>query len=703
MLWLLLPMLPWVLMAGWYIYPRLSAYSDLTISHIPNALYLLRSLQNYGEIPYWSNAIYSGYPFAASPLAGIWYPPGWLAYLLPLQLGFNLVTLAHILWGAVGVYLFLHRQKLKPAAVICGALSFAAMPKIFAHFAAGHVTLVYAVSWSPWLLVAAQKFTSQSRKRPIGWIMPGCILGIIGLADIRWLPASFALWFGYTGWCIFYEKTALSGRSGVGLWFTAGIAALLICVGASFVLLGSLSEFTRLSTRALMDAADVLAFSLPPEKLLGLFVPDFGGFAEWVSYLGAAGFLMMIYCLAVPKVRRRSLFWLIIFVGAVVISLGEHIPWMQPLASLPGFDLLRVPSRVLFLAGLSSSILLAYGIDDLLDRTKPNYPDPVFFMTPVAGFVVMLFAGVWAVTGNAPINFLWAGIFMVSVIGWTAFEERGRLPAAVRVLIIPVVITIDLVGSNIQAVELRPIAEINAEGLPVAEFLSERPGIYRIYTPSNSLPQLTAARWGIEMVNGIDPMQIRTYAEFMGRASGVGYQKYSVTIPPFENGDPVTANRDAIPDGKLLGLLNVKYLAAEFPVISPDWKEVGHLGETWIYENLFFRPRAWIQPGTSSIESEWQAVAITSNMPGKVQLKAEGPGLVVLSDNYYPGWRVSVDGSQGELLRVANILMGVSIDSGVHWIEFSYFPKMIYTGAAVSAVNWLLIILMMVISFRQDI
>jgi len=411
----------------------------------------------------------------------------------------------------------------------------------------------------------------------------------------------------------------------------------------------------------------------------------------------------MIYCLAVPEVRTRSLFWLIIFMCAVVISLGENIPLMRQLASLPGFDLLRVPTRVLFLGGLSTSILLAYGMDDLLERTKPNFPDPVFFMTPVVGFVVMLFAGVWAVTGNAPGNLLWAGIFMILVIVWTALEERGRLPAGVSALIMPVIIIIDLVGSNIQAVELRPVEEINAEGQQAAEFLSERPGIYRIYTPSNSLPQLAAAQRGVEMVNGIDPMQLRDYAEYMGQASGVAYQRYSVTIPPFENGDPVTANRDAIPDGQLLGLLNVKYLAAAYPVNSPDWQEASRADDTWIYENLHFRPRAWIQPGTDSFAAEWQAVTITSIMPGKVQLNVEGPGLVVLSDSYYPGWRVSVDGSQGELLRVANILMGVSIDSGVHLIEFSYFPKLIHVGAAVSASVWMLIILVMVFSFRRGI
>ncbi|HNR47580.1 MAG TPA: hypothetical protein PKO03_10940, partial [Anaerolineaceae bacterium] len=58
-----------------------STYSDLLISHYPNALFLARGLTQWHVIPLWSNTILSGYPFFANPLSGLWYFPGWLALI----------------------------------------------------------------------------------------------------------------------------------------------------------------------------------------------------------------------------------------------------------------------------------------------------------------------------------------------------------------------------------------------------------------------------------------------------------------------------------------------------------------------------------------------------------------------------------------------------------------------------------------------
>ena len=62
-------------------YPPASeaAYSDLVLTHYPNAVTLRRALITQHSLPLWSPNILSGHPFAANPLAGVWYPPGWLA------------------------------------------------------------------------------------------------------------------------------------------------------------------------------------------------------------------------------------------------------------------------------------------------------------------------------------------------------------------------------------------------------------------------------------------------------------------------------------------------------------------------------------------------------------------------------------------------------------------------------------------------
>ena len=139
-------------------YPAPGAeYSDISISHYPNMLYLKRVLLDTGTVPFWSPAIFSGYPFAANPLSGLWYPPGWIALLFPLPMGFNLVAAMHLLWGGLGIYLLLRAEGLSDRSAIFGALAFEFSPKLFAHYGAGHLTLYYAVAWTPWLIWAAQR------------------------------------------------------------------------------------------------------------------------------------------------------------------------------------------------------------------------------------------------------------------------------------------------------------------------------------------------------------------------------------------------------------------------------------------------------------------------------------------------------------------------------------------------------------------
>ena len=40
------------------------------------------------------------------------------------------------------------------------------------------------------------------------------------------------------------------------------------------------------------------------------------------------------------------------------------------------------------------------------------------------------------------------------------------------------------------------------------------------------------------------------------------------------------------------------------------------------------------------------------------------PGLVVLADVFYPGWRLSIDGKEAEILRVNRMMRGAAVEAG---------------------------------------
>ena len=58
-----------------------------------------------------------------------------------------------------------------------------------------------------------------------------------------------------------------------------------------------------------------------------------------------------------------------------------------------------------------------------------------------------------------------------------------------------------------------------------------------------------------------------------------------------------------------------------------------------------------------------------------IELTAEDPALLVISESSYPGWKVFVDGKEEEWLWLNLLYQGVEIDRGKHKIEFIYHPK----------------------------
>jgi uncharacterized membrane protein YfhO len=63
-----------------------------------------------------------------------------------------------------------------------------------------------------------------------------------------------------------------------------------------------------------------------------------------------------------------------------------------------------------------------------------------------------------------------------------------------------------------------------------------------------------------------------------------------------------------------------------------------------------------------------------------------------LTDTFYPGWRVTVDGKAGELLRANYAFRAVPLKGGRHEVTFSYRPRSFRYGAVVSLLSLLILI-----------
>ena len=75
----------------------------------------------------------------------------------------------------------------------------------------------------------------------------------------------------------------------------------------------------------------------------------------------------------------------------------------------------------------------------------------------------------------------------------------------------------------------------------------------------------------------------------------------------------------------------------------------------------------------------------------RVRVTAVTPSILVLSQAYYPGWKVYVDGKRAETLRADFAFTGVSVNTGTHDIEFKFLPTSFVVGVVISAVSVLLL------------
>ena len=176
-----------------------------------------------------------------------------------------------------------------------------------------------------------------------------------------------------------------------------------------------------------------------------------------------------------------------------------------------------------------------------------------------------------------------------------------------------------------------------------------------------------------------------------------------------------------------LSLINQGNGSNQVVVVSPAY-QIEFLGDVKIYENRDTLPRAFLADGLAIANGPggvvdqlknptWQAqdVAVSaagdgpggvapfqeSGPPGEVKVvvdrpeeislmtDAAGPRMLVLTDSYYPGWTVTVDGVSQPILPVDILFRGVHLAPGAHQVIFRYQPESWRLGLLLSALGGL--------------
>ncbi|MFN8663801.1 MAG: YfhO family protein [Thermomicrobiales bacterium] len=716
-------------------------------------------------VPGWNPYQFSGVPFAADPSSGWMYLPAMVIYAALAPFPATTVFIAfHLLLSAVAAYALARLTGLIPLAAFITGLSFVLPWAVPA--AASAVLMLQVTTWLPIALIGVEITRRAVRhwQRLAGIALSGAAISQILAA---WLgqAAYYSLlviggWVAWRtlvtpppGWT-WRTRLTLCLVTGIGVLVTGTVlnaAALLIRLDANARSNSPGGEYTGISgwtnTTLGMEPAEVV------RSLAGAFSSG-----AWL-YAGAAVIALAILAPVLATRWPPLLFWL--FVPAFAIALVFPEPTViakVAYALLPRFEAIHthLHSRILMVVPLSVAMLAGASVNALLKQSVARRM-PLQRMLALAAPVI---------------------VAVIAVVSWRAeLISRGALTAALAVLAIALVamlaprqthpyllaaavaaiIVWDPVGRGIVAGwganagpdrslnaalggELDAFLHDNGAATFIKQATAEEPGRYAGFDPSllprpsrhGELPPqayrnawLGPANWllvhnwgtwfGIEDIQGYNPIHIRRYGEYIDAMNGhrQEYHETNVFTPGISS--------------PLLDLLNLRYFVV--PANAADRRDLAAMAtklpvpyqdeHVLVIENPEALPRAWIvheartlpeedilpsladgsvnprevalledpPPALSNSEQQGSDSAHYTRLSPEsfsVAASTATPGLLVLSEIWDPGWQVTVDGEPARVLRANDIFMAVPLEPGEHVVAFHYLPPHFWLGVAVT-------------------
>jgi hypothetical protein len=157
----------------------------------------------------------------------------------------------------------------------------------------------------------------------------------------------------------------------------------------------------------------------------------------------------------------------------------------------------------------------------------------------------------------------------------------------------------------------------------------------------------------------------------------------------------VYENTTALPRVYLVN--DYEIAASEKESLSLVKENISRLSTLAILENgspSFPRGAAARPPGQAAIRRyEGEEV--------EVHVEAETPSILILTDNYYPGWVAFVDGVEKDLWRANSLFRAVEAPAGAHTVLFQYHPASVRWGIFISLLTGTLVVAGLLIERRH--
>lgn len=339
-----------------------------------------------GELPLWTNDLFMGAPLLANPQLGTFYPPNWLTIPLNAPDSVRVSILMHIAWAFLGAYLLARRVvniDMMPA-IVAGTI-FALGGYIGAHVE--QINQLQGLAWLPWLFLCFDR----AQHHPHVYVP---LLGICWAMQILsgHTQTVFIAGVGLGVYMVVHPLRKTLGRGTRGGDILRSFMYLALATGIAVIIalpqLLPTQELISLSNRGDgLNPQEATAFSLHPFLIGRGLLPSYDAqpFSEYIGYIGVVGIGLAVIG-ALHSDKRRWV-WVILVAIGLVFALGRNTPVYLTLASLPGFNLFRVPARWLALAALGAAMLAGLGVQAIIHNTLQRHLRVIMV---TVGIVVLL-------------------------------------------------------------------------------------------------------------------------------------------------------------------------------------------------------------------------------------------------------------------------------------------------------------------------
>lgn len=532
---------------------------------------------------------------------------------------------------------------------------------------------------------------------------------------------------------------------GLFRWLISGLWAAGVAIALAAVQIMPSLDAARESSRGTIGIPDNSTFSLRTlARTLGPSPTGVEPVTSWEPRCGL-GLAWLALASAAPVLargrdRRRARWALGIGLGLFAFTLGGA----GLIHGLPGFRMFRQPARIFLVASLPVAYLAALATQALLDRPGPSLETRararrVARRTAIGLLVWLVIAAV--VSGVARLRFhpYWLTLLVTLPV---VCRLNGSGPGRFGRIAWVGVLLLDLVAQTWPHLKVRDLDEVLAPSA-TARYVAEHAGpLDRVldrslpdHQSSTPLGPAVATRLGLNEIRGYNALDLVRYKEFLSYISA--------PLPTWNPYNGLANN--PIMHKSLLDLLGVRFLLQPVdlalrsmpgeldPDLDPSWHRVAldpvpsaftfalggvrALPPYELLENRDAFPRAFVVPSVTPLPrgrddivhaltsmdlrrvalvdspvaldvgpgtGPFRSATVVSYRPNRIELEADGPGLLVLADPWSAGWSATVDAAPARLVRTNFAFRGVPLPPGRHAVAFVFRPRSYVIGRAIS-------------------